>query len=136
MSKYSLPNMEFSFEYQGKGEESGMNWTGSFTYRRPTLRERALIDVMSKRMAGDLSTVSQDVAYYNEASAHLRFTLKSYPEWWKDSDFGGMLYDANVIMDLYDKVLEFEAKWREKTFGEEDGVEVGSDQGTTGEASA
>jgi len=139
MSKYSLPDMEFKFNYQGKGEESGINWTGDFVYRRPTLRERALIDVMAKRLGGDLATIDRDVAYYNEASAHLRFTLKEYPDWWKDTDFGGSLYDANVIMDLYDKILEFEANWRRKAFGDADGVDeekMGSDQGLAGETQA
>lgn len=122
-AKYSLPDMEFRFQYQGTGEESQINWVGDFMYRRPTLRERAMIDVMQKRLNGDLLTIDADTRYYNEAISHLRFTLKESPDWWRESDHGASLYDANVIVDLYDKILQFEKKWREKTFsGDEKGV--------------
>jgi hypothetical protein len=36
----------------------------------------------------------------NEALSFLRFTLKGFPDWWKDSDFGGGIYDANVVRHL------------------------------------
>jgi len=116
-AKYTLPNMEFKFKIQVVGEESSINWAGDFTYRRPVLQERAMIEVMEKRLNGDLTTIDPDTAAYNEAMAHLRFTLKEYPDWWKETDFGGSLYDANVIVEIYNKCLEFEATWRKKSHG-------------------
>jgi hypothetical protein len=120
--KYKLPNMEYRFKIQLVGEESRVNWAGEFVYRRPTLQERAMIDVMRARLNGDLRSVDPDTNAYNEALSHLRFTLKEYPEWWKDCDMGGSLYDANVILEIYGKCMEFEASWREKTFGDAKGV--------------
>ena len=117
MKKYNLPQMDHKFHYEGTGEESNINWVGDFVYRRPTLRERAMIDVMQKRLNGDLRTLDEDTMYYNEATSHLRFTLKEFPDWWKDTDYGSNFYDPNVIIDLYTKALEFEAEWRKKTFG-------------------
>lgn len=119
---FKLPNMEHKFKIQLLGEESRINWVGDFTYRRPTLQERAMIDVMRSKLNGDLRTIDPDTNAYNEALAHLRFTLKEYPEWWKDADLGGSLYDANVILEIYGKCMEFEASWREKTFGDAKGV--------------
>lgn len=121
-TSYKLPNMEHKFKLQILGEESQINWIGDFTYRRPTLQERAMIDVMRARLNGDLRSIDADTNAYNEALAHLRFTLKEYPQWWKDSDMGGSLYDGNVILEIYGKVMEFEASWREKTFGDAKGV--------------
>ena len=118
--KYSLPQMDHRFHYEATGEESKINWVGDFLYRRPTLRERAMIDVMRTRLNGDLVTLDTDTQYYNEAIAHLRFTLKEYPDWWKDTDYGANFYDSNVIIELYDKCLEFEATWRKKTFSEDE----------------
>ena len=117
MKKYALPDMEYEFDIAIVGEESGMNWTGRFKYKRPTLTERSLIHVMRARLNGDLLTVDQDVQAYNEAVAHLRWTLKEYPEWWRDSDFGGALYGGNVVIEIFNKCIAFEAKWREKVHG-------------------
>lgn len=125
---YKLPNMEYRFKIQVVGEESKLPWVGDFLYRRPTLQERALIDVMRARLNGDLRTVDPDTQAYNEAIAHLRFTLKEYPDWWKDADFGASLYDGNVLLEIYSKCLEFEADWRTKTFGgDEKAVESGNE---------
>ena len=134
-----LPQMETQWHVEVVGEESKINWVGDFVYRRPNLRERAMIDVMWKRLNGDLLTIDEDTRYYNEATSHLRFTLKEYPEWWSDSDYGSNIYDANVILDLYEKALAFEAKWREKTYGGEEkdvSDEVGASEELVGEDTA
>lgn len=129
MKKFLLPNMELTFNIQVVGDETKIPWVGDFTYRRPNLKERALIDVMWKKMNGDLTTIDPDTFAYNEAISHLRFTLKEYPDWWKEADYGGNLYDANVILAIYAKVLEFENKWREKAFGgKAESVEAGKDE--------
>lgn len=122
MKSYKLPNMEFRFKIQLVGEESRVNWVGDFVYQRPTLQERAMIDVMRARLNGDLRSIDPDTNAYNEALSHLRFTLKEYPAWWKEADMGGGLYDANVVLEIYSKCMEFEASWRERTFGDSKGV--------------
>ena len=115
--KYQLPNMQFKFKIQAIGEESGLNWVGDFVYQRPTLKERAMIEVMRARLNGDLVTIDPDIAAYNEAIAHLRWTLKETPDWWKELDFGSQLYDANIILDIYNKCMLFEVEWKNKTHG-------------------
>lgn len=115
--KYVLPAMEHKFKIQVEGEESKQMWLGDFLFRRPTLRERSMIDTLHKRLNADLTTIDPDVAALNEALAFLRFTLKDYPQWWKQSDMGGDLYDANVILEIYNKCLMFEADWRRKVMG-------------------
>lgn len=115
--QYKLPSMEHKFSIQIKGEESGLNWAGDFVYRRPTLRERTMIDVMEKRMNGDLITIDPEVAAFNQAISHLRFTLKEVPDWFRDTDMGGNLYDGNVVLEIFNKCMDFEASWRKKTFG-------------------
>jgi len=97
--QYGLPSMDHKFSIQVIGDESGINWVGDFLYRRPTLYERTTIDVLRARLNGDLVTIDADVRAFNEAYAHLRWTLKEYPDWWKESDFGGALYDANVLLE-------------------------------------
>lgn len=124
--KYQLPNMEKSFEIQTTGDETGVNWVGKFLYRRPTLRERAQIDVLRAKLNGDMTTLDRDIMAYNEAIAHLNYTLRETPAWWKELGNGDALYDANVIMEVYTKCLEFEATWRASVHGgKADDVEAG-----------
>ena len=127
IKKYALPDMEHRFKVQVLGEESKINWAGDFMYRRPTLRERAQVDLLKTRLNGDLLTLDPDIVALNEALAYLRFTLKEYPDWWKDTDFGGDLYDANVILEVYNKCQDFEAAWRRRVMGgQPEAVEAGN----------
>ena len=119
--QFALPNMEYKFSIQVIGEESGLNWTGDFVYRRPNLKQRGMIEVMMRRLCGDLRTLSADVESFNEALAHLRFTLIESPDWWQSADFGGNLFDGNVIIEIYNKCIEFEADWKSKVHGGKQG---------------
>jgi hypothetical protein len=119
-----LPNMEHKFNIQVTGEESKVTFVGDFVFKRPTLRERAMIDVMRARLGGDLLTVDPETRAFNDAIAFLRFTLKEYPDWWKDSDFGHNLYDGNVILAVHENCMKFEAEWREKVYGKVQEPEV------------
>jgi len=127
--RYKLPDMEYKFSVQFVGKESGINWVGDFTYKRPNINERSLIELMKTRLNGDLVTIDPDIAYLNAALAHLRFTLKSSPEWWKDSDFGGALFDTNVIVEIYKKCIDFETEWSNRVLsGKPEKVEEGHER--------
>jgi hypothetical protein len=122
---YKLPQMELKFKIQTKGKETQINWAGEFMYRRPTLGERSLIENMRARLSGDLRTIDQDVDYVNTAIAHLRYTLREYPDWWKDTGWGLQLYDTNIVLEIYDRCIEFENDWAKKVgLGNPDDVAV------------
>lgn len=115
--QYKLPNMEYAFEIQCVGKETGINWVGNFKYKRPTLAQRSMIEAFRAKLTGDLYTVDMNVQDLNEALAHLRFTLIEYPDWWKDSDYGGALFDYNLVMEVYTLVVKYEEEWRKKIHG-------------------
>jgi len=116
--RYALPSMEKEIILQSVGKETGLNWVGTFLYKRPTIAERNAIEVMKSRLNGDLSTIDPVTNYINTAIAHLRFTLRKYPDWWKDCDFGGALYDTNIIIEMYEKCVNFEKEWADKIGGD------------------
>jgi hypothetical protein len=119
-----IPSMEHKFNIQLTGEESKVTFVGEFTYKRPTLKERAMIDVYRAKLCGDMVTIDPETRAFNEAIANLKFTLKEVPDWWKESSNGADLYDTNVVLEVYNKCMEFEASWREKVYGkvQESGV--------------
>ena len=131
---YKLPSMEHQFEISVLGSESHINWTGKFNYKRPTIAERGQIEAMACRLNNDLMTIDPDIAVLHRALAHLRYTLKDFPEWWKESDMGGSLYDTNIITEIYKKCIDFEDEWREKILsGKPENVEENRpDTATTG----
>ena len=127
---YKLPSMEYRFDINVLGEESKVNYFGNFLYKRPTIGEKSLIDQMRARLNGDLRTIDDNVALNNEALSYLRFTLREYPDFWKESQFGFNLIDENVLLEIYNKVVQFEADWRKRVYGEPEGVKVGENQST------
>lgn len=116
---YTLPSMEHEFEITETGKETGIVWTGKFKYKRPTLAQRSMIEAFRAKLSGDLLTINDNVYELNEALSHLRFTLSTYPDWWKDADFGGSLFDYNIVMKVYQEIVEFEKDWRSKVHGGE-----------------
>jgi len=115
--KSKLPSMEYRFDISVNGDETKTVFHGSFTYKRPTIAVRSMIEQMRVRLNGDLRTLDSEIALNNEALSMLRFTLTDSPQWWKDCDCGGNLHDENVIFELYNKCIQFEADWRKKVFG-------------------
>ena len=109
--------MEHSFDINVNGKETGITYTGSFLYRRPTLGARSRIDVMNKKLNGDLTTLDENTYLFNEAISYLRFTLIEVPDFWRDADMGMNLYDSNVVVEVYNKCIEFESKFLEKLHG-------------------
>lgn len=126
---FKLPSMEYRFSITVQGDSSQQMYLGDFLYKRPTIGERSLIDQMRARLNGDLRTIDEGIALNNEALSYLRFTLKEYPDFWKDSNFGFNLMDENVLLEIYNKVVLFEAEWRKKVYGEPEGVKVEQDKG-------
>lgn len=116
-NKYKMPEMTHRFKIQVQGSESGVNWAGEFLYRRPSLGARSRIDVMRARLSGDMESIDPEVAIFNEAISHLRFTLEEFPDWWKETGFGIDLYDGNVVSEVYNKCMSFERNWKNKVHG-------------------
>lgn len=130
---YKLPDMNYSFNVSIVGKETSIPWNGKFTYKRPTISERGQIEAMACRLNNDLISIDSDVMAIHRALSHLRFTLKEFPDWWRDSDFGGALYDTNVIIEIYKKVIDFEDSWREKVLsGKPEDVEDETDRPNVG----
>ena len=102
-----------------KAKETGINWVGTFKYVRPTLGDRSRIESLKVKLNGAVEVGDLDVLEFNHAISYLRHTLKEYPDWWADSTFGLELYDGNVVSDIYNKVMDFEADWKTKVHGGE-----------------
>lgn len=113
MGAIKLPEMEHKFAFEEKGEETQKWWRGNFTYKRLTLGERALVDKEKAKLMEGLFFLPEEVIFYYDMIALLKYGLKEYEDWWEESNFGKNFHDLNVIAALYKECMTFEQKWSE-----------------------
>lgn len=106
----NLPEFQHTFFVDIEGTQTKQRFAGEFTYNHPNLRTISEISKYKARLDGGLTNIDSDTAFIHSMISQLRFTLSDYPKWWEQSDFGLNLYDLNVIVDIYNKTMEFEAK--------------------------
>lgn len=114
----NLPEMETTFEIDVEGNMTKRRYQGTFTFRIPNMRTRAAADKERARLnevAPEL--LDETVADFHQMVSYLRLTLIQVPDWWKASHEGYDLFDANVVTQVYIKVMQFEKEWMEKVWG-------------------
>lgn len=108
-----LPPQEHTFTIDVKGTKSNQQFTGSFTYSRPTLGISIEIGKTKAFITGGLP-VDPDTDAVADMLATLKHTLIKAPDWWKESHSGSKLQDLNVIFDIMKKCNDFESGRTEK----------------------
>jgi hypothetical protein len=116
----TLPPMEHTFTIDVRGSDTGQQFQGSFTYKRPNLRAKSNAAKLAARLNEDLKNLDEDTKLLHSILAELRFSLVQYPDWWQKSDFGLELYDVNVVFDIYRACIDFENSWVEKVWGNQE----------------
>lgn len=117
MSIKALPSMEHTFTVDIKGSDTGQQYAGTFTYKRPNIRAKSEIAKMKARLNESLG-VDSDTDFIHEMLAYLRYTLiaSDNSQWWVAADHGYNLFDLNVIMDIYKEVKKWDAAWMDKVW--------------------
>lgn len=120
MSISTLPSMEKTFTLDVKGSDTGQQFQGTFTYKRPNLRAKSNAAKLAARLNEDLRNLDEDTKFTHEVLANLRYCLIQTPEWWQKADFGLELYDTNVIFDIYKACVDFENEWTQQVWGNQE----------------
>lgn len=106
-----LPGMIHEFEINVVGEETNERYQGAFKYKRPNIGLRRQIKIYQDELNNGSTTLDENTQGLNFIISHLHFTLLEFPKWWN----GGIdLYDENVVLAIYQKVLDFEEEFRKK----------------------
>lgn len=100
---------------------TGKVWTGEFTNRVLTIKDRRLMGIMRSRLAGGLSLDSLDAltAEINLILAHLSFSLERRPKWAEKLED---LHDPELLRAIYKEVSAHEEiflGWRSAEEGSE-----------------
>jgi len=95
----------------------GKVWSGKFTNRILTIRQRRLMKVTKAQMAEGvpMTALDADIWETNEMVAHLAVSLDAkapgFPEWAKRLED---LYDEAIIVKLYSEVASHEARFHRR----------------------
>lgn len=115
----NLPEMEYTFEIDVEGNLTKHRYTGTFRFRIPNMRTRAVVDKERARLNEGLEErLDETVRDFHAMVAYLRHTLTDAPEWWAKSNQGYDLFDANVVTQVYIKVMQFEKDWMVQVWGD------------------
>ena len=97
----------FSFSIAERGEVSGQMFNWSFTAKRMlSIRDRITKDGIRRQLTGDRpQDAEQNTLMRAEMLAMLQVALIETPKAWKESGGGLDLFDDNVLVVLYEKVI-------------------------------
>ena len=121
-----LPSREHSFMVNVQGEETGQTWTGNITYRKPDIRAKSEISKLNARLNGDLKHLDEDMKFLHLVIATLTATLVDCPKWLRDANYGLDFDDINVLLDIYQKIKEFDQKYFEMVWGNQEAATIDS----------
>lgn len=109
-----LPPMEFTFDLNQKGSKTKKIYNGSFTYRRLSIGAMGQAEVFRRTLNGGLEVLDAEIDRLHEMLGWLKHGLVDSPEWWKQSKFGLNLYDVNIVVDIYNRIQDFERDWSKR----------------------
>lgn len=111
----NLPKNERTFEFEEVGELYGKPYQGSFTVKCVlTMLEKRVLEIEKSRMRSDITNPTPDLIALTTILANLKARIISAPEWWKQSNDGNDIQDENIIVALFDKVMDQEEEWRKE----------------------
>ena len=110
-----LPPIETQIEFECTGETTSKRYSGSFTVKCVLNNfEATEVILRSDRYNGGSQTLPVQTALFNRAIAELELRVKSAPEWWSKSDSGRLIFDQNVVFELFNKALEAQKEWKDR----------------------
>jgi hypothetical protein len=108
---YIMVNV-FDFSIDVFGDSTGERWLGDFKGKlRLSHRDQMAKDVTKRVLLGDNAQfASQDTIVRVEMFAHLGVSLTQTPSWWKEKGNGLDLFDDNVVIEVYEKLVAEQTK--------------------------
>lgn len=110
-----LPKNESVFDIDINGDTSGKRYEGQFSVRCVlNMGQKHAMELEKTRLMGNHSSPTDELIGYAVLFANLRAKIMDGPEWWKQSIGGSNIMDENVLVAVYNKILDAEVQWKEK----------------------
>lgn len=119
-----LTNNEHKFYLKAKGEKTAEAFEGDFTTKCIlNQQEQVEVALRTDRYNGGSKTISPTHALINRTVAELEVRMIKAPTWWTDSDSGRLLYDTNILFDVFTETMKGEKVWADRLKGEVENAE-------------
>jgi len=108
-----LPPNEKSFDFSEIGNTTGLKYEGRFKCKCVLdIAGKHALELEKTRLMADFANPTGGLEGIALTIATIRAKLVDWPAWWEETNRGLAVRDENVIMELYDSVVEEEIKWR------------------------
>jgi hypothetical protein len=110
-----LPSKELVFDFEHVGALTEKKYEGRFTVLALLdIGQKHRLELEKTRLLGNHQNPTDGLVGIAVILANLRIKVVDGPEWWKQSNGGFSIQDEDVLVALYDKVLDSESEWRQK----------------------
>lgn len=110
-----LPENKHVFDIKHSGQVTGREYEGQFTcVCILTMGQKHQLEIERTRLLADFQNPTENLAGMALILANLRTRIIDAPDWWKESNGGAKIMDEDVVLALFNKVLEAEEIWRQK----------------------
>ena len=111
----NLPKNERTFEFCEKGDVTFKEYKGSFTVKCVlSMLDKRILEVEKSRIMADISNPTNELIALSTIMANLNVRIIESPSWWKEANNGNNIQDENIIVTLFDKVMDQEEEWRKE----------------------
>lgn len=110
-----LPINEKTFVFDAVGSITGTEYRGEFTVKCVlNIGDKHQLELEKTRLQADYQNPTDGLASIAILLSNLRVRILKGPEWWEQSLGGTKILDDHIVVELYDKVMQQEDKWREE----------------------
>lgn len=108
-----LPLNEKKFHIDLVGETTGEHYKGDFVCTCVlNIGQKHQLEVEIARLMADLKNPTPQLSVMSDLLANISVRTTDAPEWWTRSVSGLDLLDENLIVGIYDALMEAETEWR------------------------
>lgn len=110
-----LPGNEYTFHFKGKGQTSGETYEGDFTVACVLSNaEQMEVAIRTDRYGGGSKSLPEQFKLTNRVFAELDMRVRKSPTWWKESNGGWDLHDANIVHEVFAQAMKAVDDWSER----------------------
>lgn len=109
-----LPKNESIVKLSIIGDSTQKLYDGAFTIKCILNNyESVQVALRTDRYNEGSESVGTQTRLFNRAIAELELRIIDSPDWWKSSDSGRLLFDQNVVFELFTSSLEAQKEWKD-----------------------
>jgi len=109
-----LPKNEAVLDFDHTGSITGKKYDGQFTVVCVlNMRSKHQLEIEKTRLMADFQNPTPGLNGLAIVLANLRVRIIDGPTWWMQSGGGFNIQDEDMLLALYDKVMDAEDKWKE-----------------------